>query len=420
MSEGSHYDEITHRLVIALDALPVPEEPTGLSATARPPFVRTWRTLLVAVLVLAVVTTLASPQFQDAAASLIRSIERGVLGAPWVGYYHDHSPPTVNGLPALRVLIATGDEHGAPTTPEIAGEFANSWGWSPDRQQMLLNKGSQLYLGDANGRVRLIADVGVDSLAQPLGWVGNDKVWALLVPVRPGGPPDSLSPERSVVTVDVRTGVIEHVTDDLPSELFGPVSPDGRWLSVVRLPPLGGSGASCGNIAALYDLASRQTVDLADASGRPVSAFGFLSDGRIVLGQCDRDARTLELHVGTPSGRPSLIAVVALTVRSPVVSLGNRNDEILVITSGPEEAQDAYVFDPSGRLLRREAVPKLALAGTIGGAGLSSDGRFMSFDVEALVRDPVVQYAWRAGVVDLKTGQVTYLCASKCDYLYLR
>ena len=405
MSEPFEHDQVAHRLVIALDALPVPEEPTGLRATARPSLLPDPRMLLAAALLLVLIATLTSPQFEQAAAELTRYIQR-IVGGPgdWVGYYHDHTVREVNGRPALRLAVASGNAQGGPTTPHIVGANAYIGPWSPDGQQIAVSDGSQLYVGDQLGRLRPIAYVGLDYVVIPLGWVGNDKVWAM-VSTAP------LAAQSSLVTVELKTGSLEYHRLDLPGGLVGPISPDGRWVRVAFGPPDGTD--RCGYITSLYDLLTRQAVDIVDADGRSASWFGFLSDGRIVVGQCDRTAGTLELYVGAPGTRPSLIAVVPIAVRRPVVAWGNGTDEIHVITSGPEAPQNAYVFDPSGRLLRMTRLPQLALTGEFW-AGLSRDGRFMSVEGSAGVGDA------RVGVIDLTTGHVTYLCDRGCDYFYLR
>ncbi len=406
MKESFEHDQITRRLVIALDALPVPEEPTGFGAVAKPSLARDPRMLLAAVLLLVLVAAVTSPQFRQAAAELTGYIERMGSGPAWVGYYHDH------GSGGVRLLVASGDAHGRRTTPDIVSALNVYIGqWSPDRQQITVGNGSQLYVGDPSGRLRPVADVGVGNLVRPLGWIGNDRVWATTFPM-PGG----AAAKGAVVTVDLSTGALERQTlDNLPGGDLAPISPDGRWLPVF----FGPSDDRCGWIAEVYDLVGREVVGVVDANGRSALAFGFLSDGRLVIAQCDVVARTLEIYVGAPGARPSLIAVVPITVRKPWVALGGGADEILVIASGPESPQHAYVFDPSGRLLRRTPLPRLASAGTIA-SGLSSDGRFMSFDVTAFVRGPSGQNLPRTGVVDLATGRVTYLCDSRCDYLYLR
>lgn len=407
MSETFEQDQVAHRLVIALDALPVPEEPTGLSAMARPSILRDPRMVLAAALLLVLVATLTSPQFQQAAAELTRYIERIAVGpGAWVGYYHDHTARDVNGGPAVRLLVASGHAHGGPTTPDIVGALNVHHGpWSPDREQFALGNGSQLYVGDQFGRLRPIADVGLDQVVVPLGWVGNDKVWAT-VSTTPG------AAQSSLVAVDLKTGSLEYQRpENLPGGLIG-ISPDGRWVSVAFGPPDGTD--RCGFVRGLYDLVTHQVVDIVDANGRSASGFGFVSDGRIVVGQCDRSAGKLELYVGTPGVRPSLIASFPIAVRHPVVAWNSANDEINVITSGPEAPQSVYVLDPSGRFLRVTGLPQLALAGEIW-AGPSRDGRFMSVEGSALVGG-----APRIGVIDLWTGRVTYLCDSGCDYLYLR
>ncbi|HEU5287026.1 MAG TPA: hypothetical protein VFV20_01355, partial [Candidatus Limnocylindria bacterium] len=162
--------------------------------------------------------------------------------------------------------------------------------------------------------------------------------------------------------------------------------------------------------------------NIVDASGSPASLLpGFLRDGRLVTAQCDQVAHTAELSVGAPGARPTRIAVVPITTRSPFFTLASGNDEILVLASAPDAPQDAYVFDPAGRLLRRIPVPAFARPGTFEfAADLSRDGRSLGFTVSEPRRDPYPDYALRAGVVDLVTGRVTYLCDRDCTWLLVR
>lgn len=418
MSETFEHDHITRRLVAALDTLPVPEEPTGFGAVARPTLARDPRMLLVVALLLVLVTTLTSPQFQQAAADLRKYIERIVLGQGWVGYYVYSTGQSASGQPVFRLMVASSDSQPGPATPDIVGDRPNHGQWSPDRQRITVSNDSQLYLGDRSGRLRLVADVGAGYLVGASGWIGNDKVWAIAFAVPSGATAgENAAPTPLFVTIDLKTDALERqLLDNLRGAPAWTISPDGRWLPVFR-----GDGA-CRTVAGLYDLVTRETVDVVDESGRPASLSpGFLSDGRIVVAQCDHVARTMELYVGAPGARPSLVAVVPITVRYPVVTSDNGNDEILVIASGPEAPQSAYVFDPTGRLLRRVPLPQFAAQGTIEFAGvLSHDGKSLGFTVSEVRRDPFVDFAPRAGVVDLTTGQVTYLCDRGCFWLLLR
>jgi hypothetical protein len=422
MSDTFEHDQITRRLVMALDALPVPDEPTGFGATARPSLVRDVRVLLAAALLLVLVATLTSPQFQQAAADLRRYIERIVFGPAWVGYYVDSVGTNASGRSVFRLLVASDGSPGA-ATPVLTGDRPDHGQWSPDRQRITVSTDSQLYIGDRSGRLRSIADVGAGFMVVWSGWMGSDKVWAVAYPLFDStAAPGSAAPAPPLfVTVDLKTGALERrALDNIGGAApAGTLSPDGRWLSLVVQPA--GNDDACRQFGKLYDLATREIVDVLDGNGAPASlSSGFLSDGRIVVAQCDRFAHTMELYVGAPGARPSLIAVVPITVRYPLVATGNGNDEIFVIASGPDAPQSAYVFDATGRLLRRVPLPQFAAHGTTDVFGdLSHDGTWLGFVVSEPRRDPFAQFVARAGVVDLTTGQVTYLCDGGCFRLLL-
>jgi hypothetical protein len=423
MTKTFEDDQIARRLVMALDALPVPEEPTGLSATATPSLARHPRMLLAAALLLVLVATLTSPQFEHAAADLTRFIERIVVGPAWVGYYIERTGSSASGQPEFRLLFASSDSPREPMTPDLVGVRPDHGQWSPDRQRITVSHDSQLYVGDRSGHLRPVADVGAGYIVLGSGWIGNDKVWANAVPMPNGtAAAGNAAPTPLFVTVDLKTGALERQVLDNPRSLSVlAISPDGRWLTLPGGPVPEGAG-SCSGFAWLHDLVTGETVDVVDGSGAPASlSFGFLSDGRIVVAQCDHVAHTMELYVGAPGARPTRIAVVPITVRYPVVTSDSGNDEILVIASGPEAPQSAYVFDPTGRLLRRVPLPQFAAQGTINFAGgLSHDGKSLGFTVSELRRDPYVDFAPRAGAVDLTTGQVTFLCDRGCFWLLLR
>ena len=80
MSTTAEHDEIAQRLVIALDALPVPEEPTGLTALAKPSLASDPRMLLAAALLVLLVATVSSPQFQRAQSACKQYLPGGGKG----------------------------------------------------------------------------------------------------------------------------------------------------------------------------------------------------------------------------------------------------------------------------------------------------------------------------------------------------
>ena len=421
MSETTERDPITHRLVTALDALPVPEEPTGFAVDATRSLVRDPRLVWAAVLLIALVGAISSPETRRAAAELTRYIERIVFGPAWVGYYIEGTAPWGSGQPH-RLLVASSESQGRPATPDIAGGWANHGPWSPDGTRITVSNDNRLYIGDRAGGLRAVGDVGADRVIFESGWLGNDKVWASAV--RMTADRSTLDPDQPslLVTVDLKTGALvrEELSDIPGGAAPWTISPDGRWLV------FGGVVGTCftppANSSLLHDRVTGDVFNVVDASGSPASLLpDFLSDGRLVIAQCDQVAHTLELFVGAPGVRPTPIAVVPISTRSPFFTLVSGSDDILVFASTPDAPQDAYVLDPSGRLLRRLTVPAFARPGTFAfAADLSRDEKSLGFTVSEVRADPFPDFALRAGVVDLVTGEVTYLCERDCAWLLVR
>ena len=97
--------------------------------------------------------------------------------------------------------------------------------------------------------------------------------------------------------------------------------------------------------------------------------------------------------------------------------LAERRVDGVVIASSPNAPQDAYVFDPTGHLLRTPHLPQFGRDGEGFLGTLSRDGRSLGFvanDLSGFSAGP------HAGVVDLTTGQVTNLCDAGCWYLLVR
>lgn len=395
MTQPYDDDQITRRIVTALDALPVPNEPTGFTATTKSWFVSEQRMIVATALVLLLIATVTSPPFQRAAAELSRYTERIEFGRPrWVGYYLESTNMGAIDR-TTRLRFDSSDSQPHPSIVMVGDSTLSHGQWSPDGERITVSAGSQLYVGDRSGRIRPVADVGGRLVAQS-GWIGNDKMWALVA----GGP---------FVTVDLKSGAVERLPlDGLRGDLV--VSPDGRWGAMN--PNEGG----CDTFATLFNFATRETLEVIDGRGRPASLSfgGFLRDGRILVQQCDHVAGTVELYVGAPGDRPDLIAAVPITLRKPSVAYNDSTDEILVIASSPDAPQDAYVFDPTGHLIRRPHLPQFAREGPGFFATLSRDGMSLGFVANEFSAGP------RAGVIDLTSGRVTYLCDAGCWYLLVR
>jgi hypothetical protein len=408
---GETHDAIAHRLVTALDSLPVPAGPSRLRGAVPRSLGREPRVLVLAAALLLVVTAISSPQFREAAAELTRYIQRVLFGPSWTGYYLDLAARDAAGNAAPRLLVVSPDRlTGMPLTPDIAGPLADHGPWSPDGERIVVYNGPKIYVGDRRGSVREIADVDSGFVAQA-GWIGNDRVFAVLntsTGIAIAGSGASAGPS-SFATIDLTTGAIDvrPLETVQTGRAFAAVSPDGRWLPLVR-----GPGA-CGTTVSLYDLSTHQIVPVIDAQGRGLSAaVFFLSDGRMVTAWCDRAASSLELYVGAPGSIPMLIATLSAGQDTPMVIV--KDDEILIIGKNPVAAQTIPVFDPTGRVVRTIQLPQLTTDGTLNQAGLSRDGRTFSFVLRE-IRGREVKF--RAGVVDIATGQVTFVCDVDCARL---
>lgn len=410
MSETFEHDELAHRLVTALDALPVSPSPSGLAISSERPRLSDRRALALAAVLIVVAVAFASPQVRQAATELTRYLER--LFAPgWSGYYLELGADPTGQVVQRLLFVSSGSTN--RTTPDIVGPSADRGPWSPDRERTVIFNGGKIFVGDRRGNVRDVADLGAGRTVVRAGWVDNDRVFAV-ARVPEGGAKLAIV-TLSTGAIDVRTLAAQVSADDAVQF----ISPDGRWL------PFRTRGqAGCASPMVVYDLSADRVLPVLDASGQPafLSQQAFLSDGRLVIGACDRAAGRLSVEVGAPGQQPAVIATLPLEEGvAPVITIDRAHDEILVINqTGTTSARTIPVFDPEGRLLRTLSQPQLTVLGDRGvvvQTTISSDQRYLSFTLQEIRGSVSIL---KAAVVDLTNGNVTYLCNEGCARLQLR
>jgi hypothetical protein len=361
--------------------------------------------MVFAAIALVLAAAYAAPSVREAVGEAGRVIQRILLGPPWVGYYIESARDPA-GSPIQRVMFAAGSLPGTPTVPEVVSRNAAHGQWSPDGERAIVRSGSKIYLGDRSGRVRVIADVGVDLMLQRASWVGADVIV---------GVADGADGRAWIVRVRVATGEVSRRA--IPVPLVGtvaPFSPDGRWLPVAT-----GTGP-CGEATALYDVANERIAGLSGA-GSSTFALDWLRDGSLVRVACDPVARKLDIHVGAPEtalGPPT--ATVAWDPRGtfPVVDRGR--DRILIFSPAGSDPTIVSALSPSGGITELARIPRFTTedpSTEIFFVGLSRDARYLSVRVFEARSGQRVQ---RIGVIDLASGRATYGCDVDCVRLTLR
>jgi hypothetical protein len=415
-------DLIARRLISALDALPVPAGPARL----RVPTARQDKQLLVfAAVVFLLLVAFSMEPVRDAASRGIELIQRAIFGPPWTSYYITVGPSSGGGPRTNQLRFALGALPGIDSRPPMERQNVLVGTWSADGELVAIDDyTAKVYVGDRLGSVRQVADIGpaYQSVLPRLTWVGP---LALAAVVRaPSG-------RWGLARIDVVTGTVDiHPLatpvvrrDDPLGQVFTWVSPDARWIALTLEP------GGCGEITALYEVATDRIIPVVDADGRPAYAAGWLPDGRLVSASCG--AGRVDIFVTAPSVRPDrAIATLPLTANSPQFAFDHVSDRFLVFNEDPTKESVVTILDSTGRVVRTARVPALsprAYFSPLGGwfaMALSRDAKFFSVRILEVgprtASDPPLlsllfeqngtTLVGHSAVVELETGAFTFAC----------
>lgn len=399
-------DDLTVRMLDAIDALPVPAGPSALRPR-RSRAARVGPVPLLVALAVALAVAIATPAGQSAVAEAARLIERMIGTSPWSAYYVDLAARDAAGAPAQRLMFAPGVFPGRPTQVTSLAEIWHG-SWSADGELFLAGAGSKVHVGDRAGAVREVADVG-EMRITAVAWVGQRRIAAMA----------RGTDQDRVVRADLATGAVEQRSipagtrlQPAGDQLWGTFSPDGRWV-------VPGGPAACRAVR-VYDLRADRMIDLVDGVARRGLAIGWLSDSRLVWATCDAGGATISVVVGHPDAPPSVLGTVPFTARSPGPVVDPARERILISSSRPGEQGVIVALGLDGHLTELVRLPELTTDrdfGVVHTGVVSRDGRLLSFRV-AEVRNG--QPRSRAGFIDLVTGAVTFACEIDCRRLGLR
>jgi hypothetical protein len=384
----------------------------------RAPFV------LLAVVVFGI-TVLGTDAIRESLVAQVDLIQRAIFGPPWTGYYITVGPSAGGGPRMNQLRFGLGGLPGIESRPPMERQNVLVGQWSADGELVAIDDfTTKIYVGDRLGHVRQVADVGpVYVSVQPrLTWVGPRALAAVVT--RPSG-------RWGLATIDVTTGaVVIHPLetpvvrrDDPRGYVLTWVSPNGRWIALTLEP------GGCGEITALYEVATDRIVPVVDADGRPAYAAGWLPDGRLVSASCG--AGRVDIFVTAPSVRPDRpIAILPLTANSPQFAFDNVSDRFLVFNEDPSKDGVVTIFDSAGRVVRSARVPALsprAYFSPLGGwftMALSRDAKFFSVRIlevgprrdsdppllGLLFEERGTTLVGHSAVVTLATGEFTFAC----------
>lgn len=416
-------DTLTTRMVDVIDALPVPAGPGRLRPRTHQlvgPRLEPVTVLVVVVLALAALA--ATPVGRDAVSEAGRLIERLLGLGPWPAYYGTLTTDP-DGIERERLLFWDGTSPGRSVLVAPKSGWRGGW-WSPDRSAIVVAAGSSIYIGDRSGVVREIADLD-PLLVMGVHWIGSDRIFALA---------RGLEDADWLFEIDVSSGQIsrrELPEDARPARKAGLLgrlsynevpparkfSQDGRWLITGDLP--------CRSVA-VYDLASDRRIELADGVGTNGTALGWLRGSILLWAACDLATGTLHVRAGPPDAAQTEIGSIPIDAinasTGPVID--EANDRILI----PGRAGDEWIIstielDGQQAEIARVRITFSSPLGGLQPIGISRDGRLLAvnaIDWANTGYGGTLRPVARAGVIDLRTGEIAWACDKDCAKIRLR
>lgn len=283
----------------------------------------------------------------------------------------------------LQLVLAEGQLPGRTVRPDLTWWGASKPEWSPD--------GTRVLLRDRDLKTYIATTAGVvTELTSAWGqwqWLTNDE----LVSVHDeAGKPISES-RRMLARMDPRTGRVTNERPISASVEPGLVSPDARWIAFVQ------SGPHGPNPGYVFEIGTDRLIKLNDDGG----GVGWLPDGRLVVGfEGGVDAVRLDTLA-----RERIFGAHGQILAQP--------HSAAVVVADPQGV--LWTVTPGSAPVRTPArSPSSAAMHT-----LSADGVWVSFTEQISAAFPAVP-SERSGVVNLKTGAVSYACDRECRWLSIR
>lgn len=315
-----------------------------------------------------------------------------VFPATWAAYYLevDESDPRAADDPEAadsRLMFASGSLPGRAA--RILSDRVYTGTWSPNGERFIASSGTRLLIGDRDGQVRQLADLGDLHPTAPAVWSGDGE---LLQSVTRNGE------QQWLVRLDSRSGAILDQRD-LATELapFAP-SPDGKWILAVD--QRAGAGV-------LYELSTKRLV----TAGSGESFAAWLADGRILTSVLDDVGAHLAARRPEGGASETIVDLDGIPLL-PGVAGGGRVAIVESQTGDPAGPRAIWLVTPGETPVRvakdlgRVYFPKP-----------SRDGRYVGFSEVIPGAGPVKV---RTGVIEVATKRVTYACDAGCAVLDVR
>jgi hypothetical protein len=332
------------------------------------------------------------PALREGAMESARAALDRIFPATWAAYYIeiDESDPRAAGDPEAadsRLMFASGSLPGRATRLLTDQVFTGTW--SPNGERFVASSGTRLLMGDRDGQVRQIADLGDLHPTAPAIWSGDAE---LLVPVTRD------ARQQWLVRLDSRTGAILDQRD-LAVELspYAP-SPDGKWILAVD---------QRAGMGVLYELATKRLV----TAGAGESFAAWLGDGRVLVSLLDDEGAHLTARRPDGGSAETIVDLDGLPLL-PAVTGGGR---VAIV-----EAQTGDPYGPRAIWLISSGETPVRVAKDLGRVYFpkpSRDGRYVGFSEVQPGTGPV---RVRTGVIEVATKRVTYACDAGCAVLDVR
>ena len=332
------------------------------------------------------------PALREGAVEGARAALDRIFPATWAAYYVevDETDPRAMDDPEAadsRLMFASGSLPGRAT--RLLSDRVFTGTWSPNGERFVASSGTRLVMGDRDGQVRQLTDLGDLHPTAPALWSSDAE---LFISVTRDGR------QQWLVRLDSRSGAILDQRD-LAMELSPyAASPDGKWMLAVD--QRAGAGV-------LYELATKRLV----TSGESESFAAWLGDGRVLVSLLDDVGAHLNARRPEGGASETIIDLDGIPLL-PAVMGGGRVAIVEAQTGDPAGPRAIWLLAPGETPVRvakdlgRVYFPKP-----------SRDGRYVGFSEVIPGTGPV---RVRTGMIEVATKRVTYACDAGCAVLDVR